>query len=116
MLVAQQFLKRALDGRWRGFIVSATTDPGKVEAGLLDRFQVFWLQPPEMAEMIPWITGIAKKVGIGEIREDAAATIARLAGMNHRDMLKLVQFVESSGMGFSVAGVEKAALMLGMRG
>ena len=110
----QQFLKREMDGYLCGFILAATTKPEKVEPGLLDRFQMMHLQPTEMPDLVPWIRGIAKKVGIGVISKDAAAAIARLAGMNHREILKLLQRTKDSGLGFSVADIEKAALMSGM--
>jgi len=112
----QQYLKRELDEDWCGFILAATTKPERVEPGLLDRFQCFWLQPPELSDLVPWIRGIARNTGVGVLRKDAAEDIARFAGMNHRDMLKLLQRARDSGTGFSAAGIQKAALMAGMRG
>ncbi|MEI6415203.1 MAG: AAA family ATPase [Pseudomonadota bacterium] len=112
----QQHLKRQLDGHWYGVVLAATTKPKHVEPGLLDRFQVFWLQPPEIPDLVGWIGSIGKRVGVGAISEDAAATLARCGDMNHRDILKLMQMINAAGMNFSVEGVEKAALMFGLRG
>jgi len=36
--------------------------------------------------------------------------------MNYRDILKLMQFIEGTGLGFALDAVEKVALMAGMRG
>lgn len=109
-------LKRELDGYWCGFILAATTKPDAIEQGLLHRFQMMYLQPPEMSDVVPWIKAIAKRLKIGTMRDDVAKAIAKSGGMNHRDILKLIQNVESFGTGFTVEGVEKAALMVGMRG
>jgi DNA polymerase-3 subunit gamma/tau len=112
----QQYLKRALDSDLHSFIVSATTKPDAVEKGLLHRFLVIWLQPPEMSDLVPWIKAIAEKVDIGCVQNDAAKTIARCAGMNYRNVLKLIQSVKFLGAEFTVAEIEKAALIVGMSG
>ena len=112
----QRHLKRELDSSWCGFILATTTSPEKIEEGLLDRFMRLYLQPPDMSDLIPWIERIGRIVGIGAVSPDAAAAVARNGGMTYRGALKLMQAVESFGLGFTPGAVERAALMVGMRG
>jgi len=108
----QQHLKRQLDGNWCGVVLAATTKPKNVEPGLLHRFQVLHLQPPELADLLPWIVRIGRMLGVGTISGDVAAMLARQGGMNNRGILKLMQLVGAAGVGYTVDGVTKAAMMM----
>lgn len=113
-LVNQQHLKRELDGHWCGFVLAATTKPDIVEPGLLDRFQLYYLQPPEMSDLVPWIKTMARRVRMGKPGDEVARTVARCGGMYYRGILKLLQAVHSFGMALTVESVEKAAQTVGM--
>jgi hypothetical protein len=112
----QRHLKRALDKYWNGFIISATTRVNKVEHGLLHRFHQLHVQRLEMGDLVPWIMGVTRRVGMGEIPQESAAVVARTAGMNPRNVLKLLQDLAASGKDVTVENVQRMALTVAIEG
>ena len=111
----QIILRGSLDNPWpAGNLIVTSAEPEKLDAPLRQRMIEYRLQAPTMDQMVDWgVRMLRNRLGLRVKDKGAVENLVTLAGMNFRNVLKIVHELVADGGEVNAKAVRLAAMGCG---
>jgi len=111
----QVILRGSLDNPWpAGNLVATSAEPDKLDVPLRQRMIEYRLQAPTVDQMADWCARMLKgRLGLKVRERGAVENLVALAGMNFRNVLKIVHELAADGDEVDAKTVRMAAMACG---